>query len=121
VAAAAKTLPNSSTARSSPEIMDGPHLKVCMKDFLSTQDVMNDPSFFHMLDTSSSKMQDIFDQACELERKNTADEKKQKAVSTPVDINHFMEHIDPKIILPLTPNKSASRHINISQCDFVAS
>jgi hypothetical protein len=99
--ASAKTLPHSSSTTAPPLspkiIFDNPLLKVGVKDFFSTQDAMNDPSFLQILDkSSSSKMREIFICTCKLERNDAADEKKQQAVGAAVAINYFEENIDPK-------------------------
>jgi hypothetical protein len=98
----ADTLP--ATILLSPTNTDDPqHMKV-VKDFLSrilaSPDAMKDPSFFK-IDISHSKMQDIFVETCEVERKKAADEKKQRAVSLAVHVNTFVEDTDPTYYPPL--------------------
>jgi uncharacterized small protein (DUF1192 family) len=98
---AKNTLPHSGTSTTAPLspkiVFDDPLLKVGIKDFFSTQDAMNDPSFLQLLDKSSNcKMEEIFIRTCKIERLNAEDKKKQQAVSAAVQIHSFEENINPK-------------------------
>jgi hypothetical protein len=70
---------------------------VGVKDFFSTQDETNDPSFLQLLDKSSNcRMEEIFIRTCVIERLNAEDKKKQQAVCTAVRIHSFEENINLK-------------------------